>query len=607
MQRKVRLVAVALAIGCLSAKPLRATEHISQPFLGVQYAERIETLPRPLYINVIKIDLSEPTLSFRVTSPGPDPRPILGGSQQETIVQTTRQFLDAQGAQVAINASFFATVFTGGWTNNLGLTASNGNKYSPWESPFTADFDDALNITQGNQATIVKMPASIPTGFETTPVVPLYNTVTGSHRVLQNGVNVAPPPGSDSLTQLQPRTAVGVTADNKLLMMTVDGRQLGFSEGVNLVELANLLAGYGAVDAINLDGGGSSTMAFNYHGDANSAGAPYSSRLINSPVGNSNAVATERTVGTNLGLFAAANPNFTPPAAPPPVPAGITVLDDFESNEGHFASDPAASGSTFGVAGSSRIDRVLNESYYGLGSQRITVQTSNPGAPGLALRNLSGGGSAGSNVSFASTGYVGFFLKVLDTGVQSGEIKASLIIDDGPTAHEQALPISVIADGAWHLYQWNLQDAAQWLSFAGGNGQIDAANVTIDSLYLTSSLNLNFNVFFDLLAHNPSGTLSALLPTTPGDFDGDGDVDGADFVVWQTHFPLASGATLAAGDADGDGDVDGADFVVWQTHFPTTGPGAASAVPEPGPLWLILLGLVAKFFDPRVRSGRSAI
>jgi hypothetical protein len=71
-----------------------------------------------------------------------------------------------------------------------------------------------------------------------------------------------------------------------------------------------------------------------------------------------------------------------------------------------------------------------------------------------------------------------------------------------------------------------------------------------------------------------------------GDFDGDGDVDGADFVSWQTNFPTASGATLAQGDADGDGDVDGADFVVWQTNFPfTPGPGA-SPVPEPSALLL---------------------
>jgi hypothetical protein len=69
--------------------------------------------------------------------------------------------------------------------------------------------------------------------------------------------------------------------------------------------------------------------------------------------------------------------------------------------------------------------------------------------------------------------------------------------------------------------------------------------------------------------------------TLPGDFDSDGDVDGADFVAWQTHFPMATGATLATGDADGDGDVDGADFVAWQTHFPTS-PTPGTVVPASG-------------------------
>jgi hypothetical protein len=79
----------------------------------------------------------------------------------------------------------------------------------------------------------------------------------------------------------------------------------------------------------------------------------------------------------------------------------------------------------------------------------------------------------------------------------------------------------------------------------------------------------------------------------PGDFDGDGDVDGADFVAWQTNFPKASGATLAQGDADGDGDVDGADFVVWQTNFPTPSAPGAAPVPEPAAVALFGLALIA--------------
>jgi hypothetical protein len=78
----------------------------------------------------------------------------------------------------------------------------------------------------------------------------------------------------------------------------------------------------------------------------------------------------------------------------------------------------------------------------------------------------------------------------------------------------------------------------------------------------------------------------------PGDFDGDNDVDGADFVAWQTNFPTPSGATLSQGDADGDGDVDGADFVVWQTNFPFTPGGGTTPVPEPSTYGLLLAALV---------------
>jgi hypothetical protein len=81
-----------------------------------------------------------------------------------------------------------------------------------------------------------------------------------------------------------------------------------------------------------------------------------------------------------------------------------------------------------------------------------------------------------------------------------------------------------------------------------------------------------------------------LFDRVAGDYDADGDVDGADFVAWQTNFPKGSGATLAQGDADGDGDVDGADFVVWQTNFPYPPAAGAAAVPEPA-AWV--LGLFA--------------
>ncbi len=57
-----------------------------------------------------------------------------------------------------------------------------------------------------------------------------------------------------------PRTAVAKLKDGKFLMVTVDGRQEGWSVGMNLNELAAFLLELGATDAMNLDGGGSTTM-----------------------------------------------------------------------------------------------------------------------------------------------------------------------------------------------------------------------------------------------------------------------------------------------------------------------------------------------------------
>lgn len=57
-----------------------------------------------------------------------------------------------------------------------------------------------------------------------------------------------------------PRTAVAKLRDGKFLMMTVDGRQPGVSVGMSLQELAEYLFSLGAIDAMNLDGGGSTTM-----------------------------------------------------------------------------------------------------------------------------------------------------------------------------------------------------------------------------------------------------------------------------------------------------------------------------------------------------------
>ena len=66
--------------------------------------------------------------------------------------------------------------------------------------------------------------------------------------------------GKSFVETRHPRTAVAKLKDGKFLMVTVDGRQPGTSVGVNLQELAEMLLEFSAIDAMNLDGGGSTTM-----------------------------------------------------------------------------------------------------------------------------------------------------------------------------------------------------------------------------------------------------------------------------------------------------------------------------------------------------------
>ncbi len=66
---------------------------------------------------------------------------------------------------------------------------------------------------------------------------------------------------SRSLGFREPRTAVGITASGKMLLVTVDGRRKNVSVGMTLSELATLMQQLGAVDAMNLDGGSSTQMS----------------------------------------------------------------------------------------------------------------------------------------------------------------------------------------------------------------------------------------------------------------------------------------------------------------------------------------------------------
>lgn len=98
-----------------------------------------------------------------------------------------------------------------------------------------------------------------------------------------------------------------------------------------------------------------------------------------------------------------------------------------------------------------------------------------------------------------------------------------------------------------------------------------------------------YTIVDDPIDFTPKYAEQPVIATPPSgyaDFDGDRDVDGADFLIWQRGFGVAT-PTPMDGDATGDGRIDGADLAAWRGQFgaqsltaPTTA-RAFVATPEP--------------------------
>jgi len=129
---------------------------------------------------------------------------------------------------------------------------------------------------------------SITPGWES-----VREAVGGREFIVRDGeTSISPRPAIAD--QLHPRTALGITAAGDLVMATVDGRQSGYSTGVDLDELAELMLSRGVVQALNMDGGGSTTMAVRLPGDPEVS-------LVNRPSGG-----RETAVANSLIVFSSA-------------------------------------------------------------------------------------------------------------------------------------------------------------------------------------------------------------------------------------------------------------------------------------------------------------
>lgn len=467
-----------------------ASTETDSPFQGVTHHHIVTTVPRLLDIHIVEIDPTAAGIDFFVT-------PSNGSSPGETNHQTTRSFVTQYNLQIGLNANFTAYSPSAPYMDVLGIAASNGDVYSPFYAGWPG-----INITQDNQVNMVQAvagnishePPDYYSGYDPNPAVPLYNTVGGNEHIVHNGQNIAI--WADGL---HPRTAMGVTAAGHLLLFTVDGRQDGHSLGMSTSEVADVLIRYGAVEAMNLDGGGSTTMVF----------SDPTPRLVNVPVGVSNVPGTERYVGCNFGVYAA---TYAQPQAT------CYVFADFEQgDEGLFTLSPGYSGSTQGInKTTSNADAVQGIAHSGQWSQRLHIvndpaagSDQNPGG-GWFVRHVSGSNANRTqNHPRPSTGYIGFWAMTTDAGVD-----VALALDDtNNVTADRSTRQTLIADGQWHLYEWNLEDDDQWEPWFNGNGAIDTPDFTFDSFQFFGPVG-DATIYIDDIMHCSGGSLLPEPTTT---------------------------------------------------------------------------------------------
>ena len=472
-------------------------------FKGIEYASGSDDQPRLQRAFALKIDLKNPAIKMLSTSSN-------GATIGETNLQTTPSFLDTQNLKAAVNTNFFTA--SGTTADNRGVLISNGTIVSNAES---GTFSTQLNFTTSMVASLVSS-AMNPIG--------IHNAVGGAEIILQNGVNVGTNP------DIQPRTVIGLSQDNRyLIMVVIDGRQPGWSEGVNHEEAAKWLTHFGAYNGAIFDGGGSSTLVRD-----NGSG---SASILNRP-----SDGTPRAVSANLGVYS--------------LPLYKHVIGDYNNNLSVEKVVYRNSNNTFYVSPSSSV--ILGRN----GDIPVVADFDNDGSTNRAVWRPSVGNWYVMNA--ANTAY-----STIEWGVD-GDIPVPADYNGDGTAERAVFRPS---NATWYLKNGvNGVNSSLQLGQSGDipiPGDYDGDDHADKAVYRPS----NGNWYVILSITNTLNTVqwgqSGDIPV-PGDYDGNGIVDRAVYRPSTGQFIIRNQPTVTIGQTDdipspGDYDGDGkTECAVWR-------------------------------------------
>jgi hypothetical protein len=281
------LLALAGTYGTLLVRrPARV--NVERPlFEGIHYQRQARDQPRPLVFHIVTIDLTTPGIELVVTPPRSR------HADWETTAQTTAAALRQHQFQLAINGSFFfpyrekhpLNVYprAGDDVNVVGLAMADGQTYSAAEPDWLA----FCILENSDHAKVeVRSQSDCPPGTQ--------HALAGRELIVKDNQALEMPADGDH-DRFFPRTVIATDRQRQTLwLVLVDGRQPDYSEGMTLPEMSQFLIGLGADRALNLDGGGSTTLVMQQNQGV---------RTLNAPI-HTNVPLRQRPIANHIGIYA---------------------------------------------------------------------------------------------------------------------------------------------------------------------------------------------------------------------------------------------------------------------------------------------------------------
>ena len=251
MGRRIVGLAVTLLWGVAFLSLAHAEFPTERPYPGITFHSDTRKDPANK-VYWVEIDLSDPHVSVRVSPGGPVPD---GEGKFQTTLMPTSAIAQREHFDLAVNGDFFQAQKS----NDGGFALPGGYRADQWalvEGPAVTDSKVWSKSLRPRPCLVVRQGGKVGIEQVSVPEADLQQVISGMPMLVVKGKAV-----KNDNTARHPRTAVGVDEKgSKLVIVVVDGRNPGVSEGMTLGELSDEFIRLGCFTAMNLDGGGSTAM-----------------------------------------------------------------------------------------------------------------------------------------------------------------------------------------------------------------------------------------------------------------------------------------------------------------------------------------------------------